>query len=152
MDPSTSALLDGGTNEIHPQPSIVVSANRHDRREVAELADQCGQLAQLGPLVRQVAAEQHRIRTGGARSVQYLGAEPIGAIGPQVDVTRIEQPARICPGRQPFFADVERLTEAEFQRPSGEGRSDAGGWVQLHRSGSIPPPPPRCLQPKVSSL
>jgi hypothetical protein len=74
MDPLAAATLDGLPYAIHANPLVVVAANRKNRCDVAEPANQVTQPAQFGGTVHQVAAEQHHIRIAAGDGIQYLRA------------------------------------------------------------------------------
>jgi hypothetical protein len=58
-------MLDGLTYAIHADLLVVVAANRENRCDFAESANQVAQPAQLGGTVHEVTAQQDDIRIAG---------------------------------------------------------------------------------------
>jgi len=89
MDPLPTATLDSLTDAIHADLLVVVATNRKNGCDVVEPANQVTQPAQLGGMVHQVTAQQHRIRIAPGHGIQHLPAQRFGAPVSEMDVADI---------------------------------------------------------------
>jgi len=67
VNPLASAAYDRVAHQIQADVSVMIAANRKNRREFAERADQIAQLSQLGRSVYQVAPQKQGIDLGAPR-------------------------------------------------------------------------------------
>jgi hypothetical protein len=72
VNPLAAAMLDRVAYAIHANPLVVVAADRKNRCNVAEPANQVTQPRQLGGAVHQVAAEQNHVRFAPQDGIPYL--------------------------------------------------------------------------------
>jgi hypothetical protein len=116
MDPLPAGMLNSLTHAIEADLLIMVAADRKNRRNVAERANQISQPAQLGATVHQVAAQQHDIRMATGHGMHDLPAQRVGATVSEMDVTDIHKSTRVVPRRESLLADVQGSTQPDFQQ------------------------------------
>ena len=119
MEPLPPAMHHGLTDAIHTDTAVVIAANGKNRCQRADPANQVTELAQLGGTVHQVASHQHHIRIAANHGIQYLAGQRVGTTVPEVNIADIQQPTRVAPRRQSFFADMQGSIQPDFQRSDG---------------------------------
>ena len=125
MDPLASALDHGLADAVHTNVAVVIATNRENGCELTHLANQVSQVTQLGRTIHQVTPQQDHIGVAAGHGTQYLPAQRVGSAVPEVNVADIQQPTRVVPRRQSFFAHVEGPRPPELQRADRRWRSPA---------------------------
>ncbi len=115
LDPASAALLDGVADAFHPDPVVVIAANRENGSDCAEAVCQVTQAAQLRGTVHQVAPQQHHMRRATGRGIQHLPAERVRATLPEVNVADVEQSTRVGARRQALLPHVQGAAQPDLQ-------------------------------------
>jgi hypothetical protein len=85
------------SDSIDADAVVMIAANGEHRCNLAELAGQQTQLAQLGCVIQQIATQEHGICLASRDAIDHLLAEHVGTTVSQVNIADVHQPARIVP-------------------------------------------------------
>lgn len=117
MDPAPPAMHDGVADPAHADVAVVITADGENWSSLPQLINERTQLVQLGRVVHQVTAEQHHVGLAAGHRLDDLPAQEWRTTFPQVNVADIQQPAGVSAGKQSLLTDVQRLVQADLERP-----------------------------------